>query len=314
MPATSIDWDSDELPEDLNPVVRQAVTWFGIMHADDVSAETRTSFVDWLGQSSEHARAYDAIERVWRAAEALPRPARGPSLTRRSLLLGGVGLVGVGASAGWLFTFPFADLRTAAAKRLTATLSDGSIVELASRTALELDFSTERRVVRLLEGEAYFTVAPDADRPFSVLAGDGDVTALGTQFAVSRTGSEVAVTVTEHAVAVGLRGQRRDVGENQQLIYGAALGEPVLVDPAMTLAWREGRLVFVSQPFGTVVAALNRWRDGQIVVVDSALNARPVTVIVELEKSGDDLLSQLQAALPIRTVSLTPMLTFVFAA
>ncbi len=42
-----------------------------------------------------------------------------------------------------------------------------------------------RRTVRLLRGRAFFDVARDPDRPFTVEAGDARVTALGTAFAVS---------------------------------------------------------------------------------------------------------------------------------
>ncbi|WP_434405283.1 FecR family protein [Sphingobium sp. DN12] len=59
--------------------------------------------------------------------------------------------------------------------------------------------STDRRI-RLLKGEALFTVAPDRSRPFTVQAAIGETMALGTQFSVRRTGADTEVTVTEHSV------------------------------------------------------------------------------------------------------------------
>lgn len=317
MQSNFIDWDSDELNADIAPVTRQAVTWFGVMHSDEVTPAARDDFIAWLKQSPEHARAYDEIERVWRAAEVLPELEQAQRvrrrITRRALLAGGIGLIGGGATLGWLSTHPFADLRTGTAERLTAELADGSMVELASRTALELRFTAASRSIRLFDGEAYFTVAPEAARPFSVLAGDGRVTALGTAFSVARSGGEVAVTVAEHGVEVDLRGDRRRVDAGRQLVYRDAFGATTAIDPASALAWRDGRLVFVSQPFGRVVEALNRWRDGTIIVADAGLQSRLVTVIVELERTGTDLLGQLEAALPIRSLNLGPLLAVIYA-
>lgn len=64
------------------------------------------------------------------------------------------------------------------------TLEDGSVVQLNAASAIAVEFTEKRRVIRLLRGEAFFQVAHGADRPFTVMAGTTSVTALGTAFDV----------------------------------------------------------------------------------------------------------------------------------
>lgn len=313
------DWDSDELGDDLDPVAREAAVWFGIMHADEIPKSAEVEFRAWLRRSPEHVEAYADIERIWNGAVDLPevkehRRAIRRAMTRRTFVIGGLTLGAGGASLAFLRTHPFAEMRTGTGERRLVNLPDGSTAEMSTRTVMSLDFTPDLRLVHLLEGEAFFSVAADATRPFVVEAHNGRTRALGTAFSVAHQSSGILVTVTEHAVDVRIGGQAAEVGQGNQIYYDAgSLGPVVPATLETSLAWRDGRLVFVSQPFGRVVEALNNWRDGQLVVMDQTLLRRDVTVIVDLEKSGD-ILDQLQDALPIRVVGVTPLLTLIFAA
>ncbi|WP_431129191.1 FecR family protein [Flagellimonas flava] len=87
------------------------------------------------------------------------------------------------------------------------TLSDGTKVWLNAGTSLRfpqfLNTSTQNRVV-YLNGEAYFDVAKDKDRPFIVNAENLDIEVLGTQFNVSayKSDGEIATTLVEGSVSV----------------------------------------------------------------------------------------------------------------
>lgn len=89
----------------------------------------------------------------------------------------------------------------------TLTLSDGTKVWLNAGTSLRfpqfLNTSTQNRVV-YLNGEAYFDVAKDKDRPFIVNAENLDIEVLGTQFNVSayKSDGEIATTLVEGSVSV----------------------------------------------------------------------------------------------------------------
>ncbi len=96
-----------------------------------------------------------------------------------------------------------ADHRPAVGHQLTATLDDGSTIQLNTDTRIELQYSSRERTVRLQRGEAHFAVAPDAERPFVVVAGSGVVRAVGTEFNVYLSdGNQTEVTVTEGIVEI----------------------------------------------------------------------------------------------------------------
>lgn len=310
--------DDKDFAENLDPVSQEAVTWFATMHADEVTAADRVAFRAWLRRDERHRTAYADVERMWAGASELPvvkarRRAQRLIVSRRTLGKAAIAAV-VGGSAWTVYRqHPFADYRTDVGERRMVTLADNSSVEMAASTALSVNFDPHVRLVRLHRGEAFFTVAPGSARPFVVEAAAGRTMAAGTRFNVDYLCDDVRVTVAENAVhvRVGARDQRLESGSQVTYTRGS-IGAPRDADPATELAWREGRLIFVSQPFGRVIATLNRWRPGNLVVLGSALAERPVTLIVDLEKAGD-ILPVLQETLPIRVVRL-PYITLISAA
>lgn len=311
---------TDEPGKDLDSVSREAVTWFAAMHADEVTASTRSAFRAWLRRDVRHQAAYADIERIWSAASDLPavkshRWATGLALTRRAL--GKAALAAVVGGSG-LLTYQqyfIGDYRTGAGERRSVRLPDNSNVELAGATALSLDFSPQLRLVTLHRGEAFFSTTQAKSRPFVVDAGAGRTMASGAAFNIDYIADDdVHVTVLENAADIRLGTADVRVAAGRQVNYSnKTIGAPNAVDPAEALAWREGRLVFVSVPFGRVVTSLNRWRSGKFVIVSPSLMERPVTLIVDL-KTIDDVPDVLRDSLPVRLVNVTPYVTFIMAA
>lgn len=91
---------------------------------------------------------------------------------------------------------------TAIGQQKTTTLADGSEVILNTNSQIRVDYGDGYRKVHLLQGEALFTVAKNAERPFRVYAGNGRIEALGTAFSVYLNGGDVNVTVTEGRVSL----------------------------------------------------------------------------------------------------------------
>lgn len=311
---------TDEPGKDLDPVSREAVTWFAAMHADEVTASTRSAFRAWLRRDVRHQAAYADIERIWSAVPDLPavkshRRASGLALTRRALGKAAVAAA-IGGSGLLVYQHYFlGDYRTAAGERRSIRLPDSSNVELAGATALSLDFGPQLRLVTLHRGEAFFSTTQDTARPFVVDAGAGRTMASGAAFNIDYVADDdVHVTVLENAADIRLGLADVRVGAGRQVNYSRKIiGAPNNVDPMEALAWREGRLVFVSAPFGRVVASLNRWRSGKFVIVSPSLMERPVTLIIDLS-NVDDAPDVLRDSLPIRLVNVTPYVTLIMAA
>ncbi len=91
---------------------------------------------------------------------------------------------------------------TAVGQQTTTSLPDGSKIFLNTNSQIRVAYGEQYRAVYLLQGEALFTVAKDAGRPFRVYAGSGRIQAIGTAFTVYLKGADVEVAVTEGQVSL----------------------------------------------------------------------------------------------------------------
>lgn len=300
-------------------IVEEAAVWLATLHGGKSSKAEREAFKAWLTVDSRHAEAYANLDKLWEGSINLPgmkerHHAAKKAVNRRNFGKGViVAALGLGAY-GYLADHPFADYRTAVGERRTITLPDGSTIELAAETRLSLAYTSERRRLVLYDGEVFFTVAKDARRPFVVDAGSGQTVALGTAFGIESRGGKATVIVTESAVSVALGAQSSRVAAGYLVTYDRQkIGAAHESESGAELAWREGRLVFTQAPLGEVVAALNRWRSGRLIVMSPALAARPITMIVDLNRS-DAIVSQLAQAVSIRIVNIAGYVTLLLQA
>lgn len=316
--------DADRALAGLDIASRQAVEWLARRHDPDITGFDADAFQAWLAASSRNRRAFAEVEALWQAGgrTAITETAVGPALSRRAFarraLAAGIAALAV-TGVGTLALAPEpADFRTAPGETTRITLPDGTAVEMSTDTALRLVFSETERRIELLSGEAFFIVTKDTARPFRVAAGETEAEALGTAFSVARTDDGARVTVTEHSVAVTAGGERRVVTAGQHVVASAMGGRLRLgpiegADIDRDLSWRAGKLVFLDRPLGEVVANLDRWRRGRTVILDSALAARPVTVVLDTRRAGNAV-PILAQAVPLRWTDVTPYLTLVYAA
>jgi transmembrane sensor len=323
-----------------DPLIEEALRWLVVLKDRAASDDDRAAFHDWLQADPSHQAAWTRAQGVWMrvgkfgpafanrpaavpgrlpaAATPAARPALAtPSLAgpaglpgRRRLLHAAAAVAVVAAPAAVLLSRPdlFADHGTAVGERRKVTLADGSTVELAGSSSLSVDFSTEARRVVLHDGEAFFDVARDGTRPFVVRAADGSSQALGTSFDIKRQGTEVTVAVVEHAVVVSSAGGRVVVEQGQQIRYGARRVDKVRdADLAQVEAWRHDRLIFQGTPLGEVIADLERYRGGRIVLTDGRLRDIPVTAVFDA-RQADAALDTIANALAIRLRRVTGLL------
>lgn len=100
------------------------------------------------------------------------------------------------------FGFGPGEYRTGIGEQRMVELDDHSRITMDAATRLAVRFSKESRTVRLLEGQAQFSVAKDPARPFKVIAGDRTVVAVGTVFTVEYVDRKIHVAMLEGKVAV----------------------------------------------------------------------------------------------------------------
>jgi len=176
-------------------------------------------------------------------------------------------------------------------------LPDGSIVDLREGAKIAVDYNTAVRRVTLVQGEAYFTVAPNKAVPFVVSAGGIDVRAVGTEFAVEIGARKVSVLVTEGRVAVDQSASAGPdaLAETETLAVvdaGKALAveseigavaRPVVVSAAeqsQRLAWRVPRLDLSGTPLSEALVLFNRFGRVRLELADPKLGALKISGVL----------------------------------
>jgi transmembrane sensor len=142
--------------------------------------------------------------------------------------------------------------------------------------------------VELMDGEVMFSVAKDQERPFSVLAGELEVRAVGTSFMVrNMAGLPPEVLVQEGMVDVVYRAQPTSLvraGANTRVTgESGAAGARLIkasVSPdtvARETAWRQGMIAFEGVSLRTAAAEFSRYSDTRIVIDDAAIANTTIT-------------------------------------
>lgn len=146
-------------------------------------------------------------------------------------------------------------------------LADGSMITLNRNTQLDVDFRTDQRSVKMSDGEAIFSVSPDADRPFIVETNHATVLVVGTKFNVLASTPYTEVTVSEGIVEVEINGhtQRLTIGEQLRLNPDNSFSV-MKTDPNRSMAWTGGELIYDSTPLERVIFDLGRYFDKEFVV------------------------------------------------
>lgn len=150
-------------------------------------------------------------------------------------------------------------------------LEDGTKIWMNSESRLRypVAFFNDTREV-YLEGEAYFEVQRDVNRPFIVHSGEQKVTVLGTSFGISCYASEVNdyTTLVSGKVKVDFkRGKQSFVLEpGMQVAYDKKSGIATerKVDVAEFVAWKNGKYVFKQKRLEDILSTLSRWYDFEV--------------------------------------------------
>jgi len=261
-----------------------------------------------------------------------------PRARRRSLrnatafgLAASVVLVAVVLASIGLFTQPGSTVTrytTAVGEQRSVTLPDGSTITLNTGSQILAGITDTVRRVVMDHGEAYFEVAKDPLRPFTVEVGGRSITAHGTAFNVRRLGGSFTVALVDGRVALHGQGgeppaapQWLDLGAHPDgfespLVEELGLRSGTVLhfdahrrtikahhDPEIERRqqWRQGRLSFKDQPLSTVVAELSRYSTKPIRIHDADVADIRVFATLRLD-SIDTALSTLERAVPIRVV------------
>lgn len=303
--------------EELTSISQQAARWWVVLHNTDASAAEQREFMEWVARAPERveaclrvAQVHAAVSRAdvhWprTSAEDLVRDAlassddsvvplrpqvhrkREETRRRPALRWAAAGLAAsviAAASLGWWLTLSRSEqFQTKVGEQRSVLLADGSRVTLNTASKIEVRQQADHRVVRLLQGEALFDVAHDAQRPFDVHVGNVVVRAVGTQFDIDMRAMRTTVTVVEGRVAMIAADSRTG---NLPVL---SVGDSVVIDSAgraslehnanlaEATAWTQHQLVFHHRPLGEIAEEFNRYNVGRIEIRSTSLRNQEMT-------------------------------------
>lgn len=256
---------------------------------------------EWVARSDRHASAWAAAEKIWsltgqiganhavfrNSAKPRHRPRRGTGHRRQVVA---AALAAALAACLIVILVPVlklrlqADYRTGTGDTRIIALKDGSTVQLDTGTSIALADSRDARGVRLLAGRAFFHVAKDPARPFSVTAGDVKVTVTGTRFDVGLTSHAIDVMLAEGTVNARYpQGQvAMAPGEHLHFDRQRKLAAMESVPVNAIAAWRRGKLLIEGAPVSAIVDQIRPYFPGLIIVTDGTLASRKVTGAFDL--------------------------------
>lgn len=316
--------------------MQEAMTWLMRIRDGSLSERDLAQWTVWYESDERNKRAFDEMQRFWIGAGALADDTSGCERIRCLLEEGSrAPMPSARRPAKWL-VLPLALAASAALAAFLAfalihrpsrggpsslpnpplvretLLPDGSKVELAPRSVLQVRYTPKERRVVLRTGEAYFSVIHDPARPFILSVNHLVIRDVGTAFNIRDADGRTVVTVVRGALDVvsgaspGAMTKTTTVRltAGEQVDWGGSRARPVLAkaDVGRVLAWRAGRLEYVAQPLSSVIADVNRYARRPVVIGDAAAGRILFTGTV-FTRSADEWVQSLPNEFPVELIS-----------
>lgn len=329
--------------QELESVISQQAAYWVVVLEDGSGPDKRLAFSSWLRESHRHVQAFLSASSRWSSLDHIDPQHR---LDVQSLLESGdsnitsiteggrqahpveswarrrldvlkavacVAAVVILALVSWTLlsgeSWQSEEIATGIGEQRAYKLADGSIVHLNTNSRVMIDYSAKSREVRLLRGEALFTVEHDAARPFRVSANRVRIQAVGTQFNVYLAHAQTTVTVLEGAVKIAQDSRAnkddataiavkqpaaRNWGTNAgDFVLGAGQQATVTLNGEVkplpienvieTAAWRERRVIFKAKPLTEIAAQFNRYSTRQIRIVGREIGQRRLSGVFDVD-------------------------------
>jgi transmembrane sensor len=294
-------------------IERQAREWLVRMDGDEPLTDAEIEALrEWMHRSVLHREELKRICKFWGQANVLTELAvclESATQKRSDRSARWIAAVSLAASAvlaavilGWWYLqrldrMANGGYQTLVGQQKSIALADGSSIQMNTDSQVQVAYDSDSRTIRLLKGEALFSVMPDPQRPFEVFAADRVVRAVGTAFDVHLDGSKVDVMVTKgvvdvaevpvshpHAAVVHRKQLKSDspsaslgrlkAGEITSVASGSdhievkQLAESEL---QRKMAWQGGYLAFSGESLSEVVAQVNRYSPVTLEIGDPEL-------------------------------------------
>ena len=282
----------------------EAAGWVARLDAGSMTTDDLKELKTWLEQSPLHVEELEQVADVWDKLDVLGEYrkiiiAPGKSLSDRFRVPASIAASLVILSLGLLFVSGYFQSgpgtltaqihETELGEQKALRLPDGSNIRMNTASRLKVEYEASARTVYLDQGEAFFDVQADSQRPFMVETPKGTITAVGTAFSVRLGKPDMQVTVSEGVVK--LFGRKQDetnvTGMSSEWVHEPAMltaGQSASFDKKLNsietleprkiiqrLAWRDGMLIFEGDTLEAVINEVSRYTPIEIHISDPDL-------------------------------------------
>jgi transmembrane sensor len=184
-------------------------------------------------------------------------------------------------------------------------LSDGTRIWINSESRLSLPsvFASNERVVKL-NGEAFFEVAKDKDRPFIVDVKGQQIKVFGTSFNVRAydNSNKIETTLETGSIQLHIGNQTTMLKPGEQSLFNKTENQLAInrVDAATFSSWKDGRFEFQNEDLIEVFKVVERWYDVDITYDKTTFSGMHFSGVIKRNKDARYFLEILSLSVPIR--------------
>jgi transmembrane sensor len=303
----------------LSLVEREGLAWVELMNSGDVTTGDLVALERWRSQSLAHADAFVAALKLRRLVgvrqtaredryvlPVMQRPA-----TRRAMFGGAMAAaattyaviqppLGLWPSLAELSS----DYRTGTGERRDLALARGLSMTMNTRTSVAMRSKPGQPGLELIAGEIIVAANLAGSQEFAIFTGGSRLSIRRGKFDLRNDESGICATCLDGAGEIAHRGGRLRLLPRQQVaLSNAVLSAPVVADPDLVTAWRHGLLIFHNEPLRNVVAEINRYRPGKILIANTELAARRFSGDFRIDRI-EDVVTQIKKVSGASTSSL----------
>lgn len=188
------------------------------------------------------------------------------------------------------YTNQYTEIKVPYGERSEVTLYDGTKVWLNSGTVLKfpLVFKTNQRKV-FVQGEAFFDVAKNKEKPFIVDANQMEIQVFGTRFNICAypDDNDLYTTLEEGKIAAlnNITGEKVQLKPGEQAVLNIDTKKMTIqtVNTELYTSWKDNLLRFEDAEFSDVVKKMERWYDVKMIVDKSINSNKRYTMTIKTE-------------------------------
>lgn len=301
-------------------VVKQAIHWLLRLRNNHGNPRLNRQCEQWRAEHHEHELAWQRVQSLQAelsnnlravpgaqvAFNTLENSAQGLGRRQALKLLSGALLMG---SAAWLAKDTAAwqqwsaDYATATGERRGFQLPDGTRIELNTASAVDLDYTAQRRLIKLTRGEIIVTCGgadqgASSDQPLRIQNHHGTYEPFDARFILRQEHDCTLLSVTHGQVAIrsGSTSVQALAGQSYLIDHHRVRPAPPLAMDAG--AWVDGLIVTRNMRLGDFIAEVGRYRQGFLNCAAEVADLR-LSGVFRLEDT-DKLLAILPQTLPVQ--------------